>query len=681
MGKDSKILECDLVMRGGITSVIVYPKAIAKLAETYKFRCVGGTSAGAIAATATAAGALGVRKGGTPFKDRFERIPEKLAEEIDGKTVLLRVFQPAKDLERVFAVLVSGLQRQPFGRKVVSVLLSLCRNYWRYAALGAAFVLVPFVLAALALGLGWGGFALLVLLAALPLVLFAILGAATGLVLDVLFRLPKNDFGICTGTGPADRADPETPPKDEAGVAPLTDWLHELFQSVAGCTVKDHPVTFGDLWGTENPLAERDIDLVLMTTNATRGVSHRLPFIEGVWGPLYFNEADFAKLFPAKVVRWLKEHSPTQNKDEQADADKRDEKLVVPPGLYRLPPAARLPILLGARMSLSFPFLLSQVPLYTPQHRGGVTTLRRCLFSDGGLTSNFPLHFFDAPLPSRPTFGINLVPAEPVKAGEQPSDAAFRAGPTQEAVAKDPWPNVWMPTTNRGGIEDVAHFHELETGAWAVIDFFMMLFDTARNWGDTELMAMPGYRDRVVHVALADDEGGLNLSMPSDVVKTVGERGECAGALLTARFAPTPGDDPKTKKPIRLTWDNHRWVRFRSFMAALEDLASRLRATWEDAERQKPWRSYPDLIYRGPEVDPTSYKFGSNEQREFAREATSKLVELVENWAKGDKTFDRTSEPGRSPRPKPRLRMMPAGSNDPRSERTDTPSGTPPATE
>ena len=63
---DTERLECDLVMRGGITSVIVYPKAIAKLAKNYKFRCVGGTSAGAIAATATAAGALGVRKGPLP---------------------------------------------------------------------------------------------------------------------------------------------------------------------------------------------------------------------------------------------------------------------------------------------------------------------------------------------------------------------------------------------------------------------------------------------------------------------------------------------------------------------------------------------------------------------------------------------------------------------------------------
>jgi len=46
-------LQCDLVMRGGIASGLVYPRAIAKLAETYDFRSIGGTSVGAIAATGT----------------------------------------------------------------------------------------------------------------------------------------------------------------------------------------------------------------------------------------------------------------------------------------------------------------------------------------------------------------------------------------------------------------------------------------------------------------------------------------------------------------------------------------------------------------------------------------------------------------------------------------------------
>ena len=43
---------CDIVMKGGITSGVVYPHAICELAKTYRFVQVGGTSAGAIAAAA-----------------------------------------------------------------------------------------------------------------------------------------------------------------------------------------------------------------------------------------------------------------------------------------------------------------------------------------------------------------------------------------------------------------------------------------------------------------------------------------------------------------------------------------------------------------------------------------------------------------------------------------------------
>jgi hypothetical protein len=47
--------ECDLVMKGGITSGVVYPSAIRKIAGRYRFRNLGGASAGAIAAVAAAA--------------------------------------------------------------------------------------------------------------------------------------------------------------------------------------------------------------------------------------------------------------------------------------------------------------------------------------------------------------------------------------------------------------------------------------------------------------------------------------------------------------------------------------------------------------------------------------------------------------------------------------------------
>src|SRR6185436_6372079 len=93
-------LQCDLVMRGGIASGLVYPRAIAKLAETYDFRSIGGTSAGAIAAAATAAAALGRRNGEDHFQSEIRELPETLAEKRIGKTVLERLFQPQLEMRR-----------------------------------------------------------------------------------------------------------------------------------------------------------------------------------------------------------------------------------------------------------------------------------------------------------------------------------------------------------------------------------------------------------------------------------------------------------------------------------------------------------------------------------------------------------------------------------------------------
>src|SRR5256885_1191688 len=49
-------LQCDLVMKGGITSGIVYPSTVIVLKHhEYQFKHIGGTSVGAVAAAATAA--------------------------------------------------------------------------------------------------------------------------------------------------------------------------------------------------------------------------------------------------------------------------------------------------------------------------------------------------------------------------------------------------------------------------------------------------------------------------------------------------------------------------------------------------------------------------------------------------------------------------------------------------
>ena len=62
IGMEHAMKYCDLVMKGGITSGIVYPNAVLALAREFRFKSVGGTSAGAIAAAVTAAAACGDRR-------------------------------------------------------------------------------------------------------------------------------------------------------------------------------------------------------------------------------------------------------------------------------------------------------------------------------------------------------------------------------------------------------------------------------------------------------------------------------------------------------------------------------------------------------------------------------------------------------------------------------------------
>ena len=72
-------LECDILMKGGITSGVIYPLAVCELATQYGLRSVGGSSAGAIAAAAAAAAESNPRR-----QAGFERL-EKLPADITAK--------------------------------------------------------------------------------------------------------------------------------------------------------------------------------------------------------------------------------------------------------------------------------------------------------------------------------------------------------------------------------------------------------------------------------------------------------------------------------------------------------------------------------------------------------------------------------------------------------------------
>ena len=106
---------CDLVMKGGITSGIVFPTAVARLSTQYRFRNIGGTSAGAIAAAGAAAAefrrSTDRTNPGYGFAE-LARLPEFLGQRPDGRhSRLFDLFQPEPAVRRHFAILAAMLNR------------------------------------------------------------------------------------------------------------------------------------------------------------------------------------------------------------------------------------------------------------------------------------------------------------------------------------------------------------------------------------------------------------------------------------------------------------------------------------------------------------------------------------------------------------------------------------------
>jgi len=117
--------------------------------------------------------------------------------------------------------------------------------------------------------------------------------------------------------------------------------------------------------------------------------------------------------------------------------------------------------------------------------------------------------------------------------------------------------------------------------------------------------------------------------------------------LLSRRFA--PGSRAK------LSWDNHRWVRFRSMMASLEEMLEKLGPRLApDFEPPQPGdENYSALVARDRDSLP-SYAWSSRAQREEALRAVNDLVKLAASWtATPEKLTDG------APRPMPELRARP----------------------
>ncbi|MCG2595440.1 patatin-like phospholipase family protein [Ramlibacter sp. XY19] len=511
---------CDIVMEGGITSGIIYASAVAEMAGHYRFKSIGGSSIGAFAAALTAAAEYRRRQGYGDGFTKLENLPEELAKEEGGRTRLERCFVPQPATRRPFKVFLATLDRSGPVTCFLFGLLEALRQY------------VVFILAAVLVLAGINA-GLFIVAPVFALGVAVFLGMAVGIAWDFGHGVVPNGFGLCRGWDREAKNDSTD----------LAAYLHGSIQLVAGRDPKDDPpLTFRDLWeapgapsqvlGLPQRRGERSIDLEVYASNLTHGRPYRFP-LEGSedMGRLFFRVDELENYFPKGIVDYVAAFSKPY--EARSEADPPAWRI---PSVYRELPVEDLPIVVAARFAMSFPLLISAVPLYAVNHER--QTMERCWISDGGLCSNFPIHLFDSFLPMWPTFGISL----------------------NTRSADDPR-RVVLPQFHTSGRGESWDFGPDES-FWKLGAFLVSLWKTTWRWNDSTMMRMPGVRDRVVRIYLANGEGGVNIRMRADKIRLLGTTyGAPAGQAFVRKFAAAGSAG----------WEEHRWVRFNCLAISMRD--------------------------------------------------------------------------------------------------------------
>jgi hypothetical protein len=559
---------CDVIMKGGITSGVVYPLALTELAKQFRLSQVGGTSAGAIAAAAAAAAEYGRHAPGGGFV-----LLAKLPAEV-GK-ILFSLFQPTPALQPVFNIAVAAIGNDSTATKVMRVISAALAGFALAAAAGA----LPGLLILVA---GWWyANPALALLGLLLLLIGTLLGVAFCLYRAITTGIPDNDYGLCPGKTQPGNSTPG-----------LSDWLADMIDDIAGRDPKkDPPLTFGDLSPADDA-GRHKISLRMMTTNLTLRRPYSLPFNEKVYA---FRLADFERLFPARITSYLAAH-----------CEKVDDSTGEYGDLYKFPEPENLPVIVATRMSLSFPLLFCAVPLYardfTFASEAERAKWRKHLFSDGGLSNNFPIQFFDRMLPNSPTFGITL---DDFSEKRVPEDIR-----KQYPKDNDPHQRVWLPKTTSAGSGVLIPGEPLQ----GIVAFFSRLIAAAKDWQDNLQSTLPGYRDRIVHVGLKSDEGGLNITMPPELVSALGSYGAQAGVDMRDEF----------------DLDEHRWRRFLVAMDRMDHTLDEIAAAYTG---QGGIESFAAFLNRYPNPpNPVSYKDAARDHLETLKTRVADLAELSRRW-------------------------------------------------
>ncbi len=623
----TQVKECDLVMKGGITSGIVYPSLVLQLKDKYHFRNIGGTSAGAIAAAATAAAEYGRDTKDSLGKGGFEKLND-LQNELKKGTFLRDLFQPSAATRPLINVLfdLMDIFKSQRKSKIVKFLgltksllvhLPLIFTTGVFLGMCLSYLLITLVGGSVS---GWR-----IIFPILVGCLTALIVSVINLIFILTRKVPENFIGLCSGR--KDNLETED-------FTVLTDWLNDRLNDIAGIKGRSKPLTFGDLRCKkfdDNRLTADNITLRMVTSNLSQNQPYVLPFKKDLF---IFNRQDFAKLFPPQVLNYL----------ISLDLQKRND-VILPKDYYFLPDADDLPVIVATRMSLSFPILLSAVRLYTIKLEKLLSTKRPLeltaddlqinWFSDGGICSNFPIHFFDSWLPLRPTFGVNLtsMPKDKVDYHAENQVSLDYISPTLSQVNTQPNTDaIYLPKADEPPVTELIPLENDDSLVPNLLRFLGAIFSTAQNYRDNAQSILPSYRERIVQIRLNDDEGGLNLAMTQNTIQHVIDKGTKAGELL---------------QDFKL--EPHQWVRFRVVMKLMEANINDMRsAIIQDS-------IYRKIIDQKVNIEDFPYCCSVNEQIEWLSQISERLKGIGEQVDKWQSPTVFAKEP--FPLPEPVLRV------------------------
>jgi len=403
-----------------------------------------------------------------------------------------------------------------------------------------------------------------------------IAGGPIALLVYLGFCVPRNFNGMCTGLG---------------NKVSLTNWLTDKIDQVAGLdpTLGHHL--------TVNDLKNYQIEFEAISSDLTRGVPIDVP---RALANYQFRPQDFSAFFPASVVRQLGvEESELSSDTPRSFPDWRE-----------------IPIVIAARMSLSFPVLLSAVPVYYAGGNHSGNQPKRNWLSDGGIVSNFPLHKFDRSLPPWPTFALDLV--------DRDTD-------TPPEIEKQFFLNPIVPPQNDVLYSQSSQQSVLESQSEIktadLIGFAARILSTARGWMDNSQKTLPGYAERIVQIYMYRGEGGLNLQMESKTIRRLADRGMCGLHHLLLTWESGAAGSPNQ-------WDQHRWLRYKILMRELEQIGREWKWLYApESETLDLSRTTANLVSDDPQFDQFRSGLAFSWQTAISADQGRKLSKLFDEFS------------------------------------------------